>query len=162
MNKLTEAIKLLDAEQEELYLKHHKACGLKVGDRVKVTRKAESYEKGWDTDWTPSMDGTIGKSALIINDENKLGFELGSKSFYPFFVLEKIASFDPEKIKVDQKGYVWDGDERPYKPAIRRFCSYLPACGDFLCYLTEEAKRETAACVIAWKHFEPIYGDDDE
>ncbi len=102
MNKLTEAIKLLDAGQEELYLKHHKACGIKVGDRVKVTRKAGSHKNGWDNWWVENMDKMIGNLGVIINDGDTLGFKLSDESYYPFFVLEKIL-LDPEEIKVDQR-----------------------------------------------------------
>ncbi len=34
--------------QEDLqYIRKQNSCGIKVGDKVKVLRKAEDYENGW-------------------------------------------------------------------------------------------------------------------
>lgn len=74
----------------ESYLDGHRASGLKVGDRVRVTRKALDREGGWDNDWTSDMlDGAI----LTIESDNKeRGFRMGEDTFcYPYFVLEKVS-----------------------------------------------------------------------
>ena len=41
---------------KEDYLKGQKASGIKVGDKVRVTRKANSHENGWNTFWEKVMD----------------------------------------------------------------------------------------------------------
>jgi hypothetical protein len=83
------------------YLKGHKASGLKVGDKVRVLRKAKDHEGGWDGGWVDENNESIGKVFTITQDEGLLGFELNDapdpfpeKLFegynYPFFVLEKV------------------------------------------------------------------------
>lgn len=89
----------------EDYLKLHNASGLKVGDRVRVTRKAESHELGWKSGWGSFMDGVIGKSGVITRDGGADGFSVrfpgeGSGDFrryhyhYPSFVLEKVKALE--------------------------------------------------------------------
>lgn len=68
------------------------ASGLKVGDRVRVRRKAEHHEKGWRNTWNPEMDSYIGKVLVITRIEDGcVGILLNHSVFYfPFFVLEKV------------------------------------------------------------------------
>jgi|TARA_R110002110_G_scaffold184875_2_gene391768 hypothetical protein len=47
----------------------------KMGDTVKVLRKAESYELGWDAIWSESMDVFVG-NVYEISEVNKYGVEL--------------------------------------------------------------------------------------
>ena len=68
---------------------------IKVGDRVHVTRKARSYESGWDNTWEPSMDKAVGKTFPVTDGDFGKGFELKtnpdiSRYSYPFFVLKKV------------------------------------------------------------------------
>lgn len=76
------------------YIKGHINSGLKVGDKVKVTRIADSYEKGWVNGWTPSMDEYVGEIFEIHDDDRMNGFGLDNHSSivfqFPFFILEKI------------------------------------------------------------------------
>ena len=90
--------------EQEKYLEGHRSCGIKVGDRVRVTRKAEEGENGWDNDWAegicpevPGMEAYIGIEGVIALDEGAYGFEVDagiektSGLFaFPYFVLEKI------------------------------------------------------------------------
>lgn len=83
--------------EQEKYLEGHKNCGIKVGDRVRVTRKAEGYENGWADYWVDDMDNKINKILHVIEDSGKYGFAcqetLEEDDFYrvyPYFVLEKI------------------------------------------------------------------------
>ena len=70
------------------YLKKHKASGIKVGDIVKVVRRAESFENGWNDVWEQSMDEAIGQISTVTADDDDGGFELNYDCFYPYFVLE--------------------------------------------------------------------------
>lgn len=67
---------------------------LKVGDYVRVTRKAKSNEKEWSDSWSVYMDYYIGKTVRV----DSIGKEYGTiflsldNSLYnfPYFVLEKV------------------------------------------------------------------------
>lgn len=77
------------------YLAGHKACGLKVGDYVKVTRKAEDYEVGWNSFWLGEMDSLVGHIYTILHDEGEEGFGIKVHStnyILPWFVLEKVTA----------------------------------------------------------------------
>ena len=67
---------------------------LKVGDYVRVTRKAKSNEKGWSDSWSVYMDYYIGKTVCvdIIGKEYGTIFLSLDNSLYnfPYFVLEKV------------------------------------------------------------------------
>ena len=90
--------------EQEKYLEGHRNCGIKVGDRVRVTRKAEYEEGGWDNDWVgmddgplPGMYAYIGVEGVVVLDDEEYGFEIDAgietdRSLYsfPYFVLEKI------------------------------------------------------------------------
>jgi len=77
---------------EKSYLKGHKASGLKVGDKVKIVRKAKDFEKGWSTVWIGSMDGTVNTMGTITSDDREYGFMIDKNAYYPYFVLEKVVS----------------------------------------------------------------------
>ena len=66
---------------------------LKVNDYVKVTRKAEIYEDGWDSLWNDSMTDYIGKAlkVLAINSlRGLISLECDDAVYdFPYFVLEK-------------------------------------------------------------------------
>ncbi len=74
------------------YLERHNACGLKVGDRVKVVRSAGHRESGWFDLWSSVMDGSVGSVFTIQKDNGQYGFGLDDKGNfnYPYFVLEKV------------------------------------------------------------------------
>lgn len=42
------------------YAKRVKECGLKSGDFVRLTRKAKSFEDGWDNVWPLPADDWVG------------------------------------------------------------------------------------------------------
>jgi len=67
-------------------------CGLQVGDRVKITRKATDGEMGWPTIWLDDIfDELIGQT-FTVTDFSVYGFLLDNKrgGSFPFFVLEKV------------------------------------------------------------------------
>lgn len=78
----------------EKYLKGHLESGLRVGERVKITRRAKGYEGGWVNEWISElMDRHVGCSGTIVYDEECGGFKVsigGDVWCYPYFVLEKV------------------------------------------------------------------------
>jgi len=82
------------------YLTGHKKCGIKVGDKVKVKCKAESYELGWCYPWVRDMDSAVGRVGIVTIDNGEYGFVLKFRPTkskvnpigysFPYFVLEKV------------------------------------------------------------------------
>jgi len=68
--------------------------GIKPGDKVKVTRTASDYEKGWGNQWIKDMDDYVGKIYTVSGSDIGKGFLFDDNfSFnefrFPYFVLEK-------------------------------------------------------------------------
>ena len=88
---------------EKSYEERQAKCGLKVGDKVRILRKAEDHEDGWGEEWAFSMDNTIVKIVKIVERYNLFGIKVsieGFRDFYfPYFVLEKVN----EEPKQEQK-----------------------------------------------------------
>ncbi len=81
----------MDEKLREAYKTMQEACGLKVGDRVRVLRKFSSYEMGSSPFWNEAgrMSETIGNEYNITSFyESSIGLSSGWS--YPFFVLEKV------------------------------------------------------------------------
>lgn len=74
------------------YLAFHNASGLRVGDSVKVVRKAEDYEMGWGDIWSGYMNDFVDRTYKITGDATWYGWELDSKWSFPTFVLQKVDS----------------------------------------------------------------------
>ena len=77
------------------YLDDHKKSGFKVGDIVKITRKAQSDENGWSSVWNDSMNYLVGLEVEInLDNGNTWGFQIkttnGSTWNVPWFILEKV------------------------------------------------------------------------
>lgn len=94
------ALELVNSEPDESdtladYLAFHNVSGLAVGDKVKVVRKANDNEMGWDNDWVEDMDGCVGKVLTIIEDRGILGWRLDGGRCFPTFVLQKV---DPSPV----------------------------------------------------------------
>lgn len=80
---------------EERQAEWMKANNIKVGDKVKVIRKCESGENGWDDTWLRIMDIAVGKVLKIIGEPRTVGILLEVEGFsrgayFPYFVLEKV------------------------------------------------------------------------
>lgn len=106
---LTNNINIMEDKmtEKEAYMILQKKSGLKVGDTVKVLRKAKDYEWGWSLEWNDRyMDMFIGKD-FIIEDVSNLGikviYEIDDNKYWflPFFVLEKIADAKPKDPIID-------------------------------------------------------------
>jgi len=92
----------------EDYLGGHEKCGIKVGDRVKIMRAAESFMGGWNLLWTNDMDGFIGMRGVVMGDCGTDGFSVivdGNKNVgswnFPYFVLEKVTRTEPVPSPID-------------------------------------------------------------
>lgn len=92
---------------EEAYITMQNACGIKVGDTVKVLRAAKDYEMGWKSCWSNYMNEIVGKTMKVIGMgyEPGNGFVLNDKyeDAYPFFVLEKVSSGPDPKVVLTLK-----------------------------------------------------------
>jgi hypothetical protein len=52
-------------EEKAVYVKNQNAFRARTGDHVKIFRKADSFENGWDTTWEPGMDNAINRIGII-------------------------------------------------------------------------------------------------
>ena len=80
------------------------ANDIKVGDYVKVTRKANENEHGWKGLWLDDMDESVAKTLMVKNIGiyvYTIGLENGF--YYPYFVLEKIELPKPEYVPFESK-----------------------------------------------------------
>jgi len=93
--ELVEKAKTNNPTTSDYYRTFHNASGLKVGDSVKVVRKAEDYEMGWVCCWVDEMDNYIGKTLEITSNSEGYGWLLEDKFYFPTFVLQKV---DPAPI----------------------------------------------------------------
>jgi len=86
MENLSEAYKLMQ-----------KNCGIKVGDTVKILRRAESKEMGWSAVWMDEMDDLVGELG-VVSVLYDYGIDVttnGDSWCFPFFILEKLKSAPP-------------------------------------------------------------------
>ena len=66
-----------------------KETSLKVGDTVKVLRKAKDYELGWRNSWSDNMDKHVGGEYEVVNVDRHTGIRLvGGHFSYPIHILE--------------------------------------------------------------------------
>ena len=79
---------------EERQAEWVKANNIKVGDKVRITRKCESHENGWKNAWVSLMNSEVGKVLEITREPEKRGIFLGGEYFggayFPYFILEKV------------------------------------------------------------------------
>ena len=77
-------------EKQQKWIKRH---NIKVGDKVRIIRKTNPQENGWEIRWAFSMNNTIKKIGIIteINNQGiKISVENVVSWWYPYHVLEKI------------------------------------------------------------------------
>lgn len=113
------------------------ATGVKKGDWVKVTRKAESHESGWNNSWTPGMDAVVGTFVQVLGSWDTNGIEVASGKFsppsyrLPFFILDPAEAPKQEKYQFtpfervlarDYDTKRWIADLFSYKEDIRFYC----------------------------------------
>ena len=88
-------MKDIKEEIEKLYLELQKEADFKVGDRVKVLRKAKSFESGWQETWSAEIKDKFVGETFKITQINNWGISLrygeGALAWhFPYFILEKI------------------------------------------------------------------------
>ena len=93
-------------ERQDEWLKANNIAG---GDKVRIVRKAESYEDGWDNNWPARMDDEVGKVGFVVEDNGDKGIVVDTENghwSYPYFVLEKVKD-EPEKEKSAPERRTW-------------------------------------------------------
>ena len=87
-------------ERQDEWLKANDIAG---GDKVRIRRKAESHEDGWDNTWPALMDDDVGKVGFVVEDNGDKGIVVDTENghwSYPYFVLEKVKD-EPAYIPFD-------------------------------------------------------------
>lgn len=69
----------------------------KIGDKVKLVRKAKTHENGWENSWEKEMDQFVGQTGTVVRSWDSLTrnidvkFDSSEEQYgYPDFVLEKV------------------------------------------------------------------------
>lgn len=81
---------IIYTEKQKQWIKNH---NIKVGDKVRIIRKADPQENGWEIPWESAMNNTIKKIGIITKISNrgiKISIENTIGWWYPYHVLEKI------------------------------------------------------------------------
>lgn len=82
--------------EKRVYLDAQNACGISVGDMVKVQRAVRDYTGGWCNVWDASMSSCIGCVGEVTNIGHANGIDIkfsgGRRWKFPYFVLEKVDS----------------------------------------------------------------------
>lgn len=82
---------MADNNSIKTYRMLQSASGLKVGDKVRIMRRARDYEKGWNNTWvSPEMDWDIGKIGTVKSMTSDGVEFVEFLCRYPVFVLEKV------------------------------------------------------------------------
>jgi len=128
--------------EKPLYQRICEEMKFKVGDRVKVLRKAGSKELGWDNSWaSPQMDTAIGLEGVISSDPaSDMGLYIEFKNnpvttigqsldfyrhyLYPVFVLELLEEA-PKFVTVSE--ITEDYDAKVFKDRIEVGCQTIKA-----------------------------------
>ena len=70
------------------YIAGQKASGIEVRDEVRVMRKAESHEDGWDNSWTNDMDKCVGEIFIVESVDSREVYFQDVFEGFPYFVLQ--------------------------------------------------------------------------
>jgi hypothetical protein len=110
----------------EAYRTLAKAANFKVGDKVKLLRKADYFELGWPNIWASSANDYIGQIGEIINISSNGNIKVSFSSestidyHYPFFVLELVEPVS-EKHTITIDGKSTEVSEEAYNEIKRLF-----------------------------------------
>lgn len=116
---------------QEAYKVMQENCGIEVGDKVRILRKAKSYESGWGNTWETQMSDQVGKTDRVV-DIKPWGIRLKTAGYdYPFFVLELVekapktktiklndrytATVDRYSVEVGCQSFSFDAVEKLYE-----------------------------------------------
>lgn len=76
------------------FLGFHNASELRIGDCVRITRKAEDHEMGWCSNWFPVMNKLVGNTYTIVGNGKELGWVISDNNnitwHVPDFILQKV------------------------------------------------------------------------
>ena len=96
----TSSLRSLKLNIKEAYNVMQGECGIDVGDTVRIMRKAECHELGWNTSWPSTMDSYVGKEFTVTENSAKgsadyhygYGYRVKHLTGYwfPWFVLELV------------------------------------------------------------------------
>lgn len=103
-----------------------KANDIGEGDKVRIVRKAESYEDGWDNNWPARMDDEVGKVGFVVEDNGDKGIEVDTENghwSYPYFVLEKVKD-EAEKSAPERRTWLEDIAYRLYECMHSRYVAF--------------------------------------
>lgn len=80
---------------EQTYMAIYKAVDLKVGDRVRVVGKIDSFRNGWDNYWSTYMDEYKDSCGVVTKLGDTIGIAVsidnsGTEYYFPPHVLQKI------------------------------------------------------------------------
>lgn len=138
---------------QKVYMDAQAACGLKVGDYVRVVRKAENNECGWGAVWVDDvMDKCIrclGRVEKLLRDGIIVKFSNGNWYNFPYFVLEKVEK-PANQFKPFDKVLVRDNERGIWGPAL---FSHKRE-GDMYPF------RVIATNAKCWKHCIPYEGNE--
>lgn len=112
---------------KEAYLAGHEACGLKVGDQVKIIQKAEDKQAGWSNCWNQAMDKYIGTIHTITDDGGIKGFQIKQyvTCYFPWFVLEKVEEEKKSTNIVDMNGLDFGCQHTDVAVLVSRILTYI-------------------------------------
>lgn len=95
----------------------------KPGDRVRVMRKAKSFENGWKNSWVSSMNDAVGKEFEVVRTSTGgVYFKTRSEGFPPF-VLELVTAEtthnpettkEPVMLKIEDRVYINNTNAKDY------------------------------------------------
>lgn len=76
-------------EKQEQWVKKY---NIKVGDKVRITKKCDSHENGWDNQWLSEMNDSVGKIGTITSIGSSIFISINNSHnyFYPYHILEKV------------------------------------------------------------------------
>jgi Mind bomb SH3 repeat domain len=77
----------------------------KVGDSVRVLRRARTHEKGWENSWVSEMDKAVGKIGRVMHVSSIFAHDVlvkvpGAGSWsYPNFALKRVVKTAKKKVR---------------------------------------------------------------
>jgi hypothetical protein len=96
-----------------------KAANFKVGDKVKILRKADDYELGWGWGWLSLKDKYVGK-VVEIKEVDRGGDITAEGYIFPWFILELVEPVS-EKHTITIDGKSTEVSEEAYNEIKRLF-----------------------------------------
>ena len=158
VNELKTSIRIKYVEAQNKFIE---ATNLKVGDKVKVLRKAKDNELGWNNRWVDDMKNWVGEINEVINFNATSGIRVYSSERkdswnFPFFVLEKVE--EPE-YEFKNKDVVLVRDEDTDTWRIDVFKDYDNRAGKYKYITYDNGTYDTSwAQCIPYKGHEHLFG----